>query len=224
MKKITVLLILLYSAGLLFAQDPVKPEFSTYYYQKKSLFESLPDTKREIIFLGNSITDGGEWAELFKNERIKNRGISGDITDGILYRLDEVISSKPDKIFIMIGINDLARGKTPDYVLVNYSKILAKIIETTPGTEVYIQSVLPVNDEFGMFVNHTNKSKEIIEVNRGLKEMAVNFEYTFIDLTDTFSNSKGKLKKEFTNDGLHLMGEAYLAWKSVVKKYILSRY
>ena len=223
MKKITVLLILLYSAGLLFAQDSAKPEFSTYYYQKKSLFESLPDTKREIIFLGNSITDGGEWAELFKNEKIKNRGISGDITDGVLYRLDEVVSSKPDKIFIMIGINDLARGKTPDYVLVNYSKILAKIKETTPGTEVYIQSVLPVNDEFGMFVNHTNKSKEIIEVNKGLKKMAVNFEYTFIDLTNTFSDSKGKLKKEFSNDGLHLMGEAYLAWKSVIKKYILSR-
>jgi len=223
MKKITVLLILLYSAGLLFAQDSAKPEFSTYYYQKKSLFESLPDTKREIIFLGNSITDGGEWAELFKNEKIKNRGISGDITDGVLYRLDEVVSSKPDKIFIMIGINDLARGKTPDYVLVNYSKILAKIKETTPGTEVYIQSVLPVNDEFGMFVNHTNKSKEIIEVNKGLKKMAVNFEYTFIDLTNTFSDSKGKLKKEFSNDGLHLMGEGYLAWKSVIKKYILSR-
>jgi len=221
MKKITVLLILLYSAGLLFAQDSAKPEFSTYYYQKKSLFESLPDTKREIIFLGNSITDGGEWAELFKNEKIKNRGISGDITDGVLYRLDEVVSSKPDKIFIMIGINDLARGKTPDYVLVNYSKILAKIKETTPGTEVYIQSVLPVNDEFGMFVNHTNKSKEIIEVNKGLKKMAVNFEYTFIDLTNTFSDSKGKLKKEFSNDGLHLMGEAYLPCKSVIKKYTL---
>ncbi len=192
-------------------------------YQKKSLFESLPDTKKEIIFLGNSITDGGGWAELFKNEKIKNRGISGDITDGVLYRLDEVVSSKPDKIFIMIGINDLARGKTPDYVLINYSKILAKIIETTPSTKVFIQSVLPVNDEFGMFVNHTNKSKEIIEVNKGLKEMAVNFEYTFIDLTGAFSDSKGKLKKEFTNDGLHLMGGAYLAWKSVIKKYILSR-
>ena len=67
----------------------------------------MPDTPNEIIMLGNSITDGCEWSELFQNSNIKNRGISGDITEGVLYRLDEVTRSKPAKVFLLIGINDL---------------------------------------------------------------------------------------------------------------------
>lgn len=223
MKKLTFLLIILISGSSLFAQEKKAPKFSTYYYQKKSLFEALPDTKREIIFLGNSITDGGEWSELFKNPNIKNRGISGDITDGVLFRLDEVLSSKPVKIFIMIGVNDLAAGKTPEYVLVNYSKILARIKDASPKTKVYVQSVLPVNKTLGMFPNHTDKAKEINEVNKGLKDMAINFDYQFIDLTFIFSDKAGRLNEQYTNDGLHLMGKGYLVWKDAIKKYIEER-
>ena len=82
---------------------------TTYYGQKVSMFRLLPDTKGEIIFLGNSITDIGEWAEIWNNIHVKNRGISSDNTFGVLARLDEVLSSRPAKIFIMIGINDISR-------------------------------------------------------------------------------------------------------------------
>ncbi len=223
MKKTAFFLIVLISGSSIFAQEKKTPEFSTYYYQKKSLFEILPDTKKEIIFLGNSITDGGEWTELFKNSNIKNRGISGDVTDGVLNRLDEVVKSKPLKIFIMIGVNDLAAGKTPDYILVNYSHILAKIKEASPNTQVYVQSILPVNKTFGMFPNHTNKGQEIKEINKRLKEMTINFDYTFIDLTFVFSDKAGRLNEQYTNDGLHLMGKGYLVWKDAIKKYIEER-
>ncbi|QKZ15828.1 hypothetical protein HU175_19850 [Spirosoma sp. KUDC1026] len=81
---------------------------STSYEQKRTLFESLPNTKKEIIFLGNSISDFGEWAELFDDPHVKNRGISGDLSFGVLARLGEVTASKPAKIFLLIGINDLA--------------------------------------------------------------------------------------------------------------------
>ena len=218
MKKLFLFTVLISLFSVLFSQE--QPKFSTYYYQKKSLFEILPDTKNEIIFLGNSITDGCEWSELFKNPNIKNRGISGDITDGVLFRLDEVVRSNPAKIFIMIGVNDLARNKSPEYILTNYSKILAAIKEKSPKTHVYVQSVLPVNDEFGMFGNHTNKSKEIKQVNEGLISMARNFDNTYIDLTETFSDNNGKLRKELTNDGLHLTAKGYLAWKDEIKKYL----
>ena len=218
MKKLFLFTVLISLFSVLFSQE--QPKFSTYYYQKKSLFEILPDTKNEIIFLGNSITDGCEWSELFKNPNIKNRGISGDITDGVLFRLDEVVRSNPAKIFIMIGVNDLARNKSPEYILTNYSKILAAIKEKSPKTHVYVQSVLPVNDEFGMFGNHTSKSKEIKQVNEGLISMARNFDNTYIDLTETFSDNNGKLRKELTNDGLHLTAKGYLAWKDEIKKYL----
>lgn len=56
--------------------------YSTYYYQRVSLFEQLPISSDDILFIGNSITDGGEWSELFQNSHVKNRGISGDTTWG----------------------------------------------------------------------------------------------------------------------------------------------
>ncbi len=217
-KKLPLLLISILFSNLLFAQET--PVFSTYYYQKKSLFEILPDTNNEIIFLGNSITDGCDWSELFRNSNIKNRGISGDITDGILFRLDEVVRSKPNQIFIMIGVNDLSQNKTPDYVLTIYSKILLAIKEASPKTQVFVQSILPVNDGFGKFGNHTNKGAEIKQVNKQLASLARNFNYSYIDLTEAFSDKDGKLLKEYTNDGLHLTAAGYLAWKDEIKRFL----
>lgn len=217
-KKLLLLLISILFSNLLFAQET--KVFSTYYYQKKSLFENLPDTNNEIIFLGNSITDGCDWSELFRNSNIKNRGISGDITDGILFRLDEVVRSNPNQIFIMIGVNDLSQNKSPDFVLTNYSKILLAIKEASPKTQVFVQSILPVNDGFGKFENHTNKGAEIKQVNKQLASLARNFNYSYIDLTDAFSDKDGKLIKEYTNDGLHLTAAGYLAWKDEIKRFL----
>ncbi len=76
------------------------------------MYDHLPDTRNEIVFLGNSITDGAEWYELLGNKRIRNRGISADVTEGILLRLDAITKLKPAKIFIMIGVNDIARNMT----------------------------------------------------------------------------------------------------------------
>lgn len=54
-----------------------------------------------LFFLGNSITNGCEWAELFQNKNVKNRGISGDICMGVYDRLDPIVKGKPAKIFFI---------------------------------------------------------------------------------------------------------------------------
>jgi lysophospholipase L1-like esterase len=197
---------------------PVYPDslFTTYYYQRLTLFKSMPDTKGDIIFLGNSITDGGEWSELFNDLHIKNRGISGDFSAGIINRIDEVVKRKPAKVFLMIGVNDLSRNITPDSVVKNILLITSYIKQETVSTQVYVQSILPVNDAFGKFSGHTNKGEQIKEVNEKLKQAASNFPYTYIDLYNSFKDANGKLNKKFTNDGLHLTGEGYLFWKHLV--------
>lgn len=113
-----ILTLLISTRGRSQVNPPLFPDslFSTYYHQRVSLFRSLPQTKDDIIFLGNSITDGGEWSELFADLSIKNRGISGDNSAGVLNRLDEVYSRHPVKVFLLIGTNDLARNLSPDSV------------------------------------------------------------------------------------------------------------
>lgn len=203
-------------------QLPAYPDsiFPTYYLQRVSHFQTLPSSRSDIVFLGNSITDGAEWSELFNDVHVKNRGISGDITAGVIHRLDDVVKNKPKKIFLLIGTNDLARGITADSVLRNMLLIADYVYQQSPATKLYVQSIFPVNSAFGKFVTHTKNAETIIKVNAELQKNAATHHYTFLDLHSILKNKDGKLNEQFTNDGLHLMGEAYLYWKHFVYPYV----
>lgn len=203
------------------AQETKKAFQSTYYEQRRTLFEHLPNTKKEIIFLGNSITDGCEWAELFQNKRIKNRGISGDVTEGVLFRLNEVSESKPEKVFLLIGINDLARGISKDTVFNNICRIAKRIKTNSPKTQVYLQSILPVNPEFGKFAGHCSKTEEVIWINKRMEVWSAENNVGFVDLFAAFKNdSNNWMNPLYTNDGLHLKGEGYRVWAKTINRYL----
>ena len=199
--------------------QPAQPKtgtqsFSAQWNHKKSLFEVLPDDPGEIIFLGNSITDGCEWAELFRNPLIKNRGIGGDVTQGILLRLSEVTESRPKKIFIMIGINDLSRKISVNEIVKNYTEIIDRIHSESPATKIYIQSTLPVNEPSVI------KNDSVMALNTKLKSLSEAKRLTFVNLFDSFKDDNNALNKKFTNDGVHLKGEGYLLWKELIKAYV----
>ncbi|GAA3579264.1 GDSL-type esterase/lipase family protein [Snuella lapsa] len=213
-KLIIILLITTVKIGL--AQT-----YSDHYYKRKALFESEPDTKNEIIFLGNSITEGGQWKTLFPNRNVINRGISGDVTDGILFRLAEVTSSNPSKIFLMIGTNDMARGKSIDYVIDGIVKIVSQIKEQSKDTKIFLQTILPINPNVGhKFSGHKNNHQKIIEANKRIKALAETYHLTYIDLHKFMRNRKWHLKSEYTYDGLHLSEKGYKKWKKVINKYV----
>src|SRR5690554_4509364 len=73
--------------------------------KNKNSFENMPSLENKVVFLGNSITAQGEWSELFGRGDIANRGIPGDVIDGINERLKGVLEENPAQVFIMIGIN-----------------------------------------------------------------------------------------------------------------------
>lgn len=196
-------------------------EHQPFYYQRASLFEKLPTSTNDIIFLGNSITNGGEWCELFENPNIKNRGISGDICKGVYDRLEVITNGQPNKIFLLIGINDLARGKTPDSVVVGIGEIIDKIQIESPNTLIYLQSILPLNESFGMFGGHTKHQNEIKPLNNRLEALAKSKQIQFIDLYSNFVEpDTDKLNPKYTNDGLHLLGEGYIKWVEIVSPYL----
>ena len=219
MKKYTTFLLVLIITSSSFSQI----KHSDHYYKRKALFEKAPDTKDEIIFLGNSITEGGNWKELFPEYNAINRGISGDVTDGILFRLDEVLSSQPKKIFLLIGVNDLARGKSVAYIFSNIDQIIKKIRKESPYTLLYVQSVLPINPTVGdRFSGHKNKKEEIIELNKMLKRLGKGKQFVFINLHKKFKKAKGYLNSNLTDDGLHLNAKGYQFWKKTIYKYVKS--
>lgn len=218
MKKVFFLVVILTLSLACRAQER---KYSTFYYQRATLFEELPVTSSDIIFLGNSITNGAEWAELFNNKHVKNRGISGDICMGVYDRLDAILKGKPAKIFLLIGINDVSRGTPADTIVARIGMIARKIKADSPKTKLYLQSVLPVTDHYNMFKGHTSRWQVIPEINKGLVRLAEKEGATYIDLYSHFIDEQtGKMNTAYTNDGLHLLGKGYMKWVGIVKPYI----
>ncbi len=196
-------------------------KYTTFYYQRASLFESLPITSKDIVFLGNSITNGGEWCELFNNKHVKNRGISGDITMGVYDRLNPILKGKPVKIFLLIGINDVARGTSADTIVKRIGMIVNKVKKDSPRTKLYLQSVLPVNDYYHMFNDHTSRWQVVKQINDQLVKLSEKEHLNYIDLYSYFVDQEtGKMNIEYSNDGLHLLGKGYLLWRDVVLPYV----
>lgn len=219
MKLLTLVLCMLFITWQQIQAQSIDSNYrTTYYDQKVSLFRLLPDTEKEIIFLGNSITDIGEWAEIWQNPRVKNRGISTDNTFGVLARLDEVLSSQPEKIFLMIGINDIAKN-TPDSIIINNIIRIAETIgKQSPKTKLIIQSILPTNASYTDFQRYQNKDIHIRNVNEALQKYCLKMKLKFVDLYPLFLDKSGRLSNEYTNDGLHINGAGYMRWRSELQK------
>ena len=207
----TIFVVLLCMASINFAQH------SAYWNQKVSMYRALPNGEKEIVFLGDSITDRCEWFELFSNPNVRNRGLSGDKTDGVLDRLSEVTESKPAKIFIMIGVNDIRHNVSDSTIAENYVKIINRTKLESPNSKIYIQSVLPVNNDIG---TPKTTNEKVNELNNILKEIASHFGIPFIDINTKLQNGDGQLDAKYSEDGLHINGNAYLVWKSVIEEFV----
>ena len=114
----------------------------------------------------------------------------------------------------MIGTNDLAQNRTIDQILIDYQKLIELILESTPKSEIYLQSVLPTNG----YMNRSNN--DIIRINKGINELAKKYSLTYINLFDEFKSNENELNLVYSFDGLHLNGLGYLLWKDVILKYV----
>lgn len=200
------------------AGEKKETKFPTLYYDKVSMFEILPVGQDEIVFLGDSITERCEWNELFSNNKIVQRGISGDVTEGVLGRLSEIIRRKPKKIFLMIGINDLRKGYSIDSVIiVNYQTILQTLRTKLPSVKLFCQSVLPVNINFKDAKTTNNK---VTELNLKIENIAKEYDAEFVNLFPLYLDGAGNLKDELTSDGLHINGKGYLIWKEKIEQKV----
>lgn len=191
-----------------------------YYARRVTLFELLPIGKKDIVFLGNSLTDGCEFNELLGNPNIKNRGIVGDIVQGFIDRINPIIKGQPRKLFIMGGVNDISHDVSGDSIARAMEKLIVMVKKGSPRTKIYLQSMLPFNNEVREWKLLKGREHVVVEGNKALEQVAKRQGVTWIDLYPLMVDGEGRLKREFTNDGLHLMGPAYAVWRDAVKPYI----
>ncbi|MGF1924385.1 MAG: GDSL-type esterase/lipase family protein [Bacteroidia bacterium] len=225
-KYLIATMLICYTVGISIANaQEVKIDSSynnTYYQGRMELFVTLPQTPNSVVFLGNSITERGMWHELLPGKVVMNRGIGGDNTFGVLARISPIIASKPNKLFLLIGINDIGRNLPVAVIAANYEKIVKRFRSESPKTTVYLQSVLPMNDDILKAAYLKNKGHLISELNEKIKAIAAKYKLTYVNLHDVFNNGKDKLKPELTADGIHINPAAYVLWVNYLKnkKYL----
>ena len=154
--------------------------------KKINEFKKTPLQLNDIVFLGNSLTASGQnWSERLDHPNIKNRGIGGDVSDGVYARLEEVIHIKPKAVFLLIGINDIWNNgspniPSPEYIGANIIKIARYIKIRSPESKVYVQTILPIREK--KYKDVIKKVNQIIKSRKFSKmDDGINFIYPFYD-------------------------------------------
>ncbi len=187
------------------------------YQHRAQHFERLNEKPGAIIFLGDSQTEQAEWHEMFADNNpavLLNRGISGDYVAGVLERLPEILRHKPKKIFLLIGVNDLVFGNSVSEIETVYREIVQKIRTESPDTELFLQSLLPVNND-SKITGTTNE--KILELNTRIIQIARDFSVPYLDIATPLKDADGNLGTKFSEDGMHLNGLGYLVWKKEIE-------
>ncbi|MDQ0031503.1 GDSL-type esterase/lipase family protein [Arthrobacter bambusae] len=175
---------------------------------RRSQFKELPLPPQRVLFLGDSITEGGQWDEWFPQLQTLNRGIGGDDVQGVLTRLDTAIHD-PVAISLLIGTNDLggAKRKAED-IAASIQELVKEIRKRAPKAPFLINSVMPRRRKY---------RENITFLNSLLRNIAARENAVFVDLWPALADDNGALREEFTADALHLNGLGYAAWAKVLR-------
>lgn len=210
-----------FAAGWLAKAHASRPDAeaqpSSYWQEKKSFFETF-GTYASIVMVGDSLTDGAEWREMFPGVALVNRGIDGDTTAGVLRRMDSITSARARKAFVMIGINDFKEGRTVDAVFEDYRAIVSRLREG--GMKVFVESTMLCNEAKAAWSGCAGIQGSTKELNRRLAGLA-SAGVVFIDINAGLA-AAGGLKPELTYDGVHLNGEGYRVWRDEISKFVLA--
>ena len=173
------------------------------------MFEQLASTPADLLLLGDSLTDRGEWHELL-GRPVANRGIAGDTIAGATARLAPIDAQHPKTIAIMLGINDLLSGRSATECAARYTQLLAAVKRFAPPPRIIVQSVLPVGHDVGL------ANDVIRQLNDQLRASCATHGCEYIDLVPAFAAPDGALQPALTSDGVHLTGAGYRRWAELL--------
>ena len=165
-----------------------------------------------VMFLGDSITEGGDWPALFPGVTTVNHGIGWDTVAGVRGRLAQITLNNPEKIFIKIGTNDIGYNHDPGDMAADLQAVITALKLNSPDAQIYLQSILP---------REVENVEKVAAINAQYYELAADLKLSFIDLTGLFSDADGSLRAELTDDKLHLNAQGYALWAQTIKPFVI---
>lgn len=178
---------------------------------RASQFAELHVLPGDVVFLGDSITEGGAWHEWFPGVPVRNRGIGGETTREVLARIGTATTGGAAGIFVLIGTNDVTLFVPDDEIVENVTQILRALRAASPGTPIFLQSVMPRRGPL---------AARLQGLNDRLQRVAADENVTWIDLWPALSDGSGALRPDFSLDSIHLTGTGYAAWCNVLRSHV----
>lgn len=197
------------------------PLYHAHYYKRFVEFmDAAPITDKDIVMLGNSLTEnGGDWGKLLGKKHVVNRGIIGDEVMGIYRRLHQILPGKPKQICLLSGVNDVSHNLSADSIVTLIAMVIERIERESPDTRIVLQSLLPINESFGRYRLLNGKTEMIPEINAKLQALAKSKQIKYVDLFPLFCEpGTHVLRANLTADGLHVNQEGYRIWAKALKK------
>lgn len=186
--------------------------------------------KNQIVFVGSSLMEMFPIEELLKQRgdeaNVYNRGVGGFTTSELLGVMNEcIIDLQPSKIFINIGTNDLSNPDiSQEEMIGNYDKILSRIESELPDAEVYLMAYYPINYEAAADSMKAclkiRTNEKINEANKAVQELARKYQVKYIDVNKNLKDEKGRLRADYTIEGMHINEAGYQAILDDVLQYV----
>jgi lysophospholipase L1-like esterase len=180
--------------------------------------------ENRVVFMGDSITDIWRLPEYFPGKPYINRGIGGQTTPQMLIRFrEDVIDLQPKVVVILAGTNDIA-GNTGPMRLEDIEANLASMSELAHlhGIRVILSSVTPIHDYTPRARNFflQRSPEKILELDRWIKDYCVKNRYVYLDYFSAMVDSKGMLKEDLSDDGLHPNQKGFAVMAPLAEKAI----
>lgn len=184
----------------------------------------------ETVFAGSSLMEMFPINKLLTEHGddtiIYNRGIGGFVSRELLEVVDVCVTDlRPSKVFINIGTNDLSDSRIPMSELMdNYDKIVTAIENALPNVKIYFMAYYPVNyeaaaEDMKECLKIRNNEK-ISAANAEVKKLAEKHGQRYSDINENLKDDRGRLKAEYTIEGLHINEDGYRAVYDDIMRYV----
>lgn len=202
----------------LFSRLRSRPDaMGEYRRARADLLASLETRGPELLLLGDSLTDRGEWAELL-GPGVINRGVASDRVRDAAARAPEAGRRDPKRIAVLIGINDLLHGASAADVARDYGDLITALQREAPRARLFIQSVLPVRRVGDAEAVNPGAVQAL---NARLAALSAERGAVFVDLAPRFAAAGGELDPSLTTDGVHLTARGYQLWRDALRAEVL---
>tara|TARA_R110002012_G_scaffold72780_1_gene185958 strand:+ start:226 stop:927 length:702 start_codon:yes stop_codon:yes gene_type:complete len=228
MKKVILISVVILLSNFSFAQKTEYRELMEQDWANlkkyKTENEKIIKTKNypEVVFMGNSITEGWVNAQpqFFEKNNFAGRGISGQTTPQMLIRfMPDVVALNPKVVVILAGTNDIAgnTGFSSVEMITNNIKAMAQLAQAN-NIKVILASILPVYDY--PWRPGLEPVQKIAEINTWLAKFAGENNHTYLDLFTPLKDKKEGLPKQYSEDGVHPNLAGYKVMAPLTKEKI----